>query len=120
MSCHLALEAVDVLRTRAGVDQVVHIHADNEFLLTPSPRVQHVPCCVVCEPKRAQRGVKLRVPRPRGLPLSVERLAQSEHLMLCSLYDEARSLLDEDRLCQLVVEEGRFDVQLMNAPVLRH
>ena len=39
--------------------------------------------------------------------------------MLCSLDDEARSLPDEDRLRQLTIEEGRFYVQVMDAPVLR-
>ena len=40
--------------------------------------------------------------------------------MLCSLYGEAWSLLDEYRLCQLAVEEGRYDVEVMNVAVLCH
>ena len=39
--------------------------------------------------------------------------------MLRSLDDETRRLPDEDRLRQLAVEEGRFYVQVMDAPVLR-
>ena len=60
-SRHLTLEAVDVLRTRVGDDQVVHIHADDELLLPPSPRVERVLGCAPLEPKLAQRGVKLGV-----------------------------------------------------------
>jgi hypothetical protein len=60
--------------------------------------------CAACEPKRTQRGVELGIPRPWGLPQPVERL------VFCSLDGEAWSLLDEDRLCQLAVEEGRLDI----------
>ena len=52
-SHHLALEAIDVLRTRAGDDQVVHIHADNELLLSPSPHVERMLGCALREPKLA-------------------------------------------------------------------
>ena len=75
MSHHLALEAVDVLRTRAGDVQVVHKHADDELLLPPSPSVERVLGCVPREPKLAQRGIKLSVPRSWGLPQPVECLA---------------------------------------------
>ena len=39
--------------------------------------------------------------------------------MLRSLDDETQRLPDEDRLRQLVIEEGRFYVQVMEALVLR-
>ena len=39
--------------------------------------------------------------------------------MLCSLDGETWRFPDEDRLRQLVVEEGRFNGQVMDAPVLR-
>ena len=68
------LEAVDILRAHASDDQVVHIHTDDE-LLPPSPRVERVLGYAPCEPKLAQRGVKLGIPRSRGLPQPVERLA---------------------------------------------
>ena len=72
---HLALEAVDVLCACAGDDLVIHIHADDELLLPPSPRVEHVLGCAPREPKLTQRGIKLGVPRSRGLPQPVECLA---------------------------------------------
>ena len=97
MSHHLALEAVDVLRTLAGDDQVVHIHVDDE-LLPPSPRVERVLGCASRDPKLAQRGVKLAVPHSQGLPQPVERLAQSEHPVLRSLDGETWRLPDEDYL----------------------
>ena len=50
-SHHLALEAVDVLRTRVGDDQVIHIHADDELFLPPSPCVERVLGCAPLEPK---------------------------------------------------------------------
>ena len=68
MNRHLELEAVDVLRTCAGDDQVVHIHVDDELLLPPSLRVERVLGCAPLKPKLAQRGVKLGVPPSRGLP----------------------------------------------------
>ena len=105
-SHHLVLEVVNVLCTCAGDDQVIHIHTDDELLLPPSPCVEHVLGCALCEPKLAQRGVKLDVPRSWGLPQPVERLAQSEHPVLCSLDGETQRLPDEDRLRQLAVEEG--------------
>ena len=40
MSRHLALEAIDVLHTRVGDDQVVHIHADDELLLPPGSELE--------------------------------------------------------------------------------
>ena len=73
-SSHLALEAVNVLCPRSSDDQVVHIHADDELLIPPSPRVQRVLCGAASEPKLAQGGIELGVPRPRGLPQPVERL----------------------------------------------
>ena len=85
MSRHLALEAVDVLYTRAGDDQVIHIHADNKLLLPPSPRVERVLGRAPLKPKLAQRGIKLGVPCSRGLPQPVLHLAQSEHPVLLSL-----------------------------------
>ena len=74
-SCHLSLEAVDILRARAGDDQVVHINVDDELLLPPSPRVERVLGCAPLEPKLAQRGIKLGVPCSWGLPQPTERLA---------------------------------------------
>ena len=68
MSRHLMLEAADVLRTCADDDQVIHIHADDELFLPPSPCVERVLGCAPREPKLAQRGVKLGVPRSWGLP----------------------------------------------------
>ena len=62
--------------------------------------------CAPREPKLAQCGVKLDVPRSRGLPQPVERLAQSEHPVLRSLDGETHRLPDEDHLRQLAVEEG--------------
>ena len=97
MSRHLALEAVDVFYARAGDDQVVHIHADDELLLSPSPRVESMLGCAPLKPKFAQRGVKLGVPCSWGLPQPVERLAQSEHHVLLSLDGETWGLPDEDR-----------------------
>ena len=85
MSHDLALEAVDVLCTRIGDDQIIHIHIDDELLLPPSPCVERVLSCTPREPKLAQRGVKLGVPCSRGLSQPVERLSQSEHLVLRSL-----------------------------------
>ena len=67
-SRHLVLEAVDVLRARAGDDQVIHIHANNELLLPSPPRVEHMLGCASLEPKLAQHGVKLGVPCLWGLP----------------------------------------------------
>ena len=46
-SHHLAHEAINVLHMRAGDDQVIHIHADDELLLSPSPRVEHVLGCAL-------------------------------------------------------------------------
>ena len=76
-SRHLALEAIDVRRTHAGDDQIVHIHTDDELLLPPSPCVERMLGCAPLEPKLAQRGVKLGVPCSRGLPQPVECLVQS-------------------------------------------
>ena len=45
---------------------------------------------------------------------------QSEHPVLCSLDGETRRLSNEERLRQLSVEEGRFYVQVMDAPILRY
>ena len=39
--------------------------------------------------------------------------------MLRSLDDKTRRLPDEDRLCQLTIEEGRFYVQMIDTLVLR-
>ena len=39
--------------------------------------------------------------------------------MLRSIDGETRRLPDEDRLRQLVIEEGRFYIQVMDVPVLR-
>ena len=66
-SHHLTLEAIGVLRTRVGDDQVIHIHADDELLLPPSPRVERVPGYAPYERKLAQRGIKLGIPYSRGL-----------------------------------------------------
>ena len=98
MSRHLVLEAVDVLRTRVGDDQVVHIHADDELLLPPSPRVERMLGCVPCEPKLTQCGIKLGISRSWGLPQPIEHLAQSEHPVLYFLDGETQRLPDEDRL----------------------
>ena len=38
--------------------------------------------------------------------------------MLSALDGEARSLLDEDRLRELAVEERRLDVEVVDAPIL--
>ena len=70
------------------------------------------------KPKLAQCGVKLGVPCSRGLPQPVERFAQSEHPVLLSLDSEPWRLPDEDHFRQFAVEEGRFNVQVMDAPVL--
>ena len=63
-------------------------------------------CSAASEPKLAQGGVELGFSRPRGLPQPVERLALLEHHVLSALDGEARSLLDEDRLRELAVEEA--------------
>ena len=42
-----------------------------------------------------------------------------EHPVLRSLDGETQRLPDEDHLRQLTIEEGRFYVQVMDAPVLR-
>ena len=77
------------------------------YTLTTSPSFPHrrVLYFAVHEPKHAQRGIELGVPRPWCLPQPVQGLAQPQHLVLCSLDGEARSLLDEDRLRELDVEE---------------
>ena len=53
-SRHLTLEAVNVLYTRTGDDQVIHIYANDELLLPPSPRVERVLGRAPLEPKLAQ------------------------------------------------------------------
>ena len=52
-SHHLTVEAVDVLRTCTDDDQVVHIHANDELLLSPSPRVERMLSCAPYKPKLA-------------------------------------------------------------------
>ena len=98
MSRHLAFEAMDVLRTRAGDDQVIHIYDDDE-LLPPSSYVERVLGCAPLKPKLTQYGVKLGVTLSWGLPQPVELFAQSEHPVLLSLDGETWRLPDEDRLC---------------------
>ena len=117
MSRHLALEAVDVVRTRAGDDQVIHAHVDDELLLPPSPRVERVLSCAPLKPKLAQCGVKLGVPCSWGLSQPGEPLVQSEYPVLLSLDGETWGLPDEDHFRQFAVEEGRFNVQVMDVSV---
>ena len=71
----LTLEVIAVLHARAGDDQVIHIHADDELLLPPSPCVERMLGCTPLKPKLAQCGVKLGVSCSRGLPQPVECLA---------------------------------------------
>ena len=67
-SHHITLEAIDVLCTRIGDDQVIHIHADDKLLLPLLPCVERVLGCTPLKPKLAQRVVKLGVPCSWGLP----------------------------------------------------
>jgi hypothetical protein len=115
-SYHLTLEAINVLCSRSNDDQIVHIHADDKLLLPPSPRVEHMLCGAASEPKLAQGSIELGVPRPRGLSQPIERLARLEHLLLSALDGEARSLLDEDCLHKLAVEESKLDVEVVHKP----
>ena len=74
--------------------------------------------CAPLEPKLTQCGVKLGVPCSWGLSQPIECLVQSKHPVLLSLDGKTWRLPDEDYLRQLTIEEGRFNIQVMDAPVL--
>jgi hypothetical protein len=56
-------------------------------------------------------GVQLGVPSSRCLPQVVEGLVQAEDLALLARDNESRRLVDVDFILQVVVKEGRLDVE---------
>jgi hypothetical protein len=75
---------------------------------------------VVRETKGIEATMQLGVPCSWGLPKSVERFLQLQHLLL--LADrEPWQLLDEDQLVEVPIEEGGFHVHVMDPPpLMRH
>jgi len=92
---------------RFGDDQVIHVHVDDEMLLPPSSRVEHMLGGTLGEAEFPERRVELCVLGLRSLPQLVESFVQLHHLVFLPLDDEPYHLCRVDHLRELTVEEDK-------------
>jgi hypothetical protein len=103
---HLELELLDLRVVAAGDDQVVDVDANDQSSIAYSLRVHGMLSFTMLEPKLRRRGVQLSVPSVRCLPQAIQRLAQEQHLVLCSINDEPQWFCHKHLLLKIPVEEG--------------
>ena len=94
---HLLLELADVGLVAACDHQIIHVHADDEAVVTNSAQVDCVLGGAPLKPQPHQQCVKLGVPGAEGSTQTVERLHQMQDLVFMSTQYEPWCLLNVDR-----------------------